>query len=147
MDGISYHLTMDMNGSSLCQDCGLVFTEKWMLKEHKRVAHDERVIKCDYCNVEIIGLMKMKAHKQKHKQKECKRCSLLVFANSWSSHQSKCSETKLKCKLCSFEHYETIINKFKCKFDKLYESLRRSCPINLKKKSFVNRFLFDNLIE
>ena len=47
MDGISYHLTMDMNASSLCQDCGLVFTEKWMLKEHKRVAHDERVIKCD----------------------------------------------------------------------------------------------------
>ena len=39
----------------------------------------------------------------KHKQKECKRCSLLVFANSWSSHQSKCSETKLKCKLCYFE--------------------------------------------
>ena len=69
MDGISYHQTMDMNGSSLCQDCGLVFTEKWMLKEHKRVAHDERVIKCDYCNMEIIGLMKMKAHKPKHKHK------------------------------------------------------------------------------
>ena len=47
--------------------------------------------------------MKMKAHKQKHKQKECKICSLLVFANSWSSHQSKCSETELQCKLCSFE--------------------------------------------
>ena len=103
MDRISYHPTMDMNGLSLCQDCGLVFTEKWMLKEHKRVTHDERVIKCDYFNVEIIGLMKMKAHKQKHKQKECKICSLLVFANSWSSHQSKCSETKLKCKLCYFE--------------------------------------------
>ena len=65
---------------SFCQDCGLVFTEKWMLKEHKRVAHDERVIKCDYCNVEIIGLIKMKAHKKKHKQKQCKICSLLVFA-------------------------------------------------------------------
>ena len=60
---------MDMNASSLCQDCGLVFTEKWMLKEHKRVAHDERVIKCDYCNMQIIGLMKMRAHKQKHKHK------------------------------------------------------------------------------
>ena len=103
MDGISYHLTMDMNGSSLCQDCGLVFTEKWMLKEHKRVAHDERVIKCDYCNVEIIGLMKMKAHKQKHKQKECKRCSLLVFANSGRPASSPAS------------------------------SPRRSYPVNLKK--------------
>ena len=30
-----------MDASSLCHDCGLIFTEKYMLKEHKRVAHDD----------------------------------------------------------------------------------------------------------
>ena len=92
-----------MNTSSLCPDCGLVFSENWMLKEHKRVTHDERILKCKICNVEVVGLNKMKAHKQKHKQKECQKCSLLVFANSWSAHQSKCSETQLKCNICSYE--------------------------------------------
>ena len=48
-----------MDASSLCQDCGLAFAEKWMLKEHKRVAHDERVVKCDFCNIEMVGLMKL----------------------------------------------------------------------------------------
>ena len=79
------------------------FSENWMLKEHKRVTHDERILKCEICNVEVVGLNKMKAHKQKHKQKECQKCSLLVFANSWSAHQSKCSETQLKCNICSYE--------------------------------------------
>ena len=92
-----------MDASSLCHDCGLIFTEKYMLKEHKRVAHDERVLKCDHCQIEVVGLRKMKAHKQKHKQKECKKCSLLIYINSWSSHQAKCAETKLKCEKCKFE--------------------------------------------
>lgn len=92
-----------MDTTSLCQDCGKLFTEKWMLQEHKKEAHDERVLKCDHCSIELVGLLKMKAHKQKHKQKECKKCSLLVFINSWSSHQAKCSETKFKCEKCSFE--------------------------------------------
>ena len=160
-----------MDASSLCQDCGLAFAEKWMLKEHKRVAHDERVVKCDFCNVEIVGLMKLKAHKQKHKQKECKKCSLLVFANSWSSHQSKCSQEKFKCKQCSFEtsqksnlkaHIKSIHEATKkdnikkehtcihCKKTSTSSSPasspRKSYPANLK-KSFVNRFLFDNLME
>ena len=91
---ISSPPTIIMNTSSLCPDCGLIFSENWMLKEHKRVAHDERILKCKICNVEVVGLNKMKAHKQKHKQKECKKCSLLVFANSWSAHQTKCSEKK-----------------------------------------------------
>ena len=100
-DEISSLQTFTMDTTSLCQDCGKLFTEKWMLQEHKRVAHDERVLKCEHCSIELVGLLKMKAHKQKHKQKECKKCSLLVFINSWSSHQAKCSETKFKCEKCS----------------------------------------------
>ena len=57
---VSYHLTSNMDSTSLCQDCGLTFTEKWQLKEHVRIAHDERVIQCDTCPMQLVGLMKMK---------------------------------------------------------------------------------------
>ena len=80
-DDISSLQTFTMGTTSLCQDCGLLFTENWMLQEHKRVAHVERVLKCDHCSVELVGLLKMKTHKQKHKEKECKKCLLLVFIN------------------------------------------------------------------
>ena len=39
----------------LCPECGISFTEMWMMKEHKRVAHDERVLQCETCNVEVVG--------------------------------------------------------------------------------------------
>ena len=79
---ISSLQTITRDTSSFCQYCGMLFTEKWKLKEHKRVVHDERVMKCDYCTVELVGLLKMKAHKQKHKQKECKKFSLLPVSPS-----------------------------------------------------------------
>ena len=56
-----------MDTTSLCQDCGKLFTEKWMLQEHKK-----EDLKCDHCSIELVGLLKMKAHKQKHKQKNAK---------------------------------------------------------------------------
>ena len=52
-DEISSLQTFTMDTTSLCQDCGKLFTEKWMLQEHKRVAHDERVLKCDHCSKEV----------------------------------------------------------------------------------------------
>ena len=41
-----------------------------MLKEHKHVAHVERVIQIDTCNFDIFGVKKIKTHKQMQKQKE-----------------------------------------------------------------------------
>ena len=48
-----------MDTTSLCQDCGILFTEKWILKEHNRVAHDEKVLKCDHCSVELVEKYKI----------------------------------------------------------------------------------------
>ena len=75
-DEISSLQTFTMDTTSLCQDCGKIFTEKWMLQEHKRVAHDERVLKCDHCSLELVGLLKMKAHKWKVGQRKEKNSEL-----------------------------------------------------------------------
>ena len=56
--------TMDTtsNLACLCPECEISFTEMWMMKEHKRVAHDERVLQCETCNVEVL----VKTFKDKH---------------------------------------------------------------------------------
>ena len=55
----------------LCPECGMSFTEMLMMKEHKRVAHDERVLQCETCNVEVVGLKKYTDHKKRHKHVTC----------------------------------------------------------------------------
>jgi hypothetical protein len=78
-DEISSLQSFTMDTISLCQDCGKLFTEKWMLQEHKRVAHAERDLKCDHCSIELIGLLKMKAHKQKTQAKRMQKVFLIGF--------------------------------------------------------------------
>ena len=103
-----------MDASSLCHDCGLIFTEKWMLKEHKRVAHDERVLKCDHCQIEVVGfpfIEYLQCIKEVHNM-----CIAEVFD----------------------DNSEILINEFKCKFDKLYTDFK--LPMTLKIHVIVDHY-------
>ena len=53
-DEISSHTTIIMN-TSLSPDCGLIFSENWKLKEHKRVSHDERVLNAKFVMLKLLA--------------------------------------------------------------------------------------------
>ena len=63
--------------------------------------HDEREFVCDICDSTVRGRLKMKKHKQSHKEVACKNCEKIFPYNSLSSHTSKCVGGKtFKCEEC-----------------------------------------------
>ena len=55
---ISNNLSPVMDTTYLCQECGLSFKELWMMQEHNRISHDERVHHCETCKIQVVGLKK-----------------------------------------------------------------------------------------
>ena len=65
-----------------CAICKYEASSDEKLKQHMLLKHDEREFSCDKCDFTVKGRLKMKTHKNKHKEIRCKKCGESVPCKS-----------------------------------------------------------------
>ena len=85
-----------------CAVCGTEAPSEKHLRQHIKSKPDDRVLKCEECDVTFKGAMKLKMHKNIHRVVSCKNCDKVIPYNSSSSHKIMCGGDKkeLKCENC-----------------------------------------------
>ena len=85
-----------------CAVCGTEAPSEKHLRQHIKSKHDDRVLKCEECDVTCKGAMKLKMHKNIHRVVSCKNCDKVIPYNSSSSHKIMCGGDKkeFKCENC-----------------------------------------------
>ena len=77
-----------------CAVCGTEAPSEKHLRQHIKSKHDDRVLKCEECDVTCKGAMKLKVHKNIHRVVSCKNCDKVIPYNSSSSHKIMCGGDK-----------------------------------------------------
>ena len=82
--------------------CGTEAPSEKHLRQHIKSKHDDRVLKCEECDVTCKGAMKLQVHKNIHRVVSCKNCDKVIPYNSSSSHKIMCGGDKkeFKCENC-----------------------------------------------
>ena len=85
-----------------CAVCGTEAPSEKHLRQHIKSKHDDRVLKCEECDVTCKGAMKLKMHKNIHRVVSCKNCDKVIPYNSSSSHKIMRGGDKkeFKCENC-----------------------------------------------
>ena len=85
-----------------CAVCGTEAPSEKHLRQHIKSKHDDRVLKCEECDVTCKGAMKLQVHKNIHRVVSCKNCDKVIPYNSSSSHKIMCGGDKkeFKCENC-----------------------------------------------
>lgn len=85
-----------------CAICGFEASSDKLLKMHIQAKHDERVLKCEKCEVTCKGGRKLQTHMESHRKVNCKHCDKTIPYNSRNSHTIKCVGEKkaFKCENC-----------------------------------------------
>ena len=85
-----------------CAICGFKASSDKLLRMHIQAKHDERVLKCEKCEVTCKGGRKLQTHMESHRKVNCKHCDKTILYNSRNSHTIKCVGEKkaFKCENC-----------------------------------------------
>ena len=101
---IQKHAKKIKNNSNICDECGFIAVNKYNLKGHKDLRHDNQMFICDICCREFRGKLKLKIHRRRfHRNSEqCEECSGIFknLAKHKKTIHTKESEKKYQCDHC-----------------------------------------------
>ena len=85
-----------------CAICRTKASLDKLLRMHIQAKHDERVLKCEKCEVTCKAGRKLQTHMESHRKVNCKHCDKTIPYNSRNSHTIKCVGEKkaFKCENC-----------------------------------------------
>ena len=126
-DEISSLQTFTMDTTSFCQDCGMLFTEKWMLQNKTKQARSRGFI--------LWTINEKKIFWNLNKLEDIlpsEGFPFIEYLQSIKEVHKMCIADVLD------ENYEILINEFKCKFYKLHDDFK--LPMTLKIHVIVDHY-------
>ncbi|KAF9409476.1 hypothetical protein HW555_011172, partial [Spodoptera exigua] len=111
------HIFKHNNKKAECQICNNVYKSKFLLFEHRRVAHlkpESFYMTCKVCGRNYTDIDKLQDHEQIHRIKPCELCNKVFttqahYENHIQKHSAKLKlHTKLHAQTCSFCEKECV---------------------------------------
>ncbi|KAH9632422.1 hypothetical protein HF086_010815 [Spodoptera exigua] len=111
------HIFKHNNKKAECKICNNVYNSKFLLFEHRRVAHlkpESFYMTCKVCGRNYTDIDKLQDHEQIHRIKPCELCNKVFttqahYENHIQKHSAKLKlHTKLHAQTCSFCEKECV---------------------------------------